>query len=160
MDSVKYELVPVGEVIAGEEGYFLKIKSEYKSALNEMEGFSHLQIFWWCHHNDNPSGRSTLTCATPYKAAPENIGVFATRSPHRPNPIALTAVMVLAIDHEKGMIKVPYIDAENGTPIIDIKPYHPSCDRIRNVSVPDWCSSWPQWYEDSAMFDWGSVFRF
>jgi len=160
MENIKYELVPVGEVVAGKEGYFLKLKSEYKAALHELEGFSHLQIFWWCHHNDNQSARRTLTCDTPYKAAPKNIGVFATRSPYRPNPIALTAVMVLAIDHDKGLIKVPYIDAENGTPIIDIKPYHPSCDRIRNVSVPDWCSSWPQWYEDSATFDWGSVFRY
>ncbi|MDP8210653.1 MAG: tRNA (N6-threonylcarbamoyladenosine(37)-N6)-methyltransferase TrmO [Candidatus Stygibacter australis] len=154
------EIHPIGEVIIDKNGYLLKIKSEYISGLTEIEGFSYLQVFWWCHYNDNQSARSTLNCKTPYKAAPDNIGVFATRSPHRPNPIALTAVKVLVVDHENGIIRVAYIDAENGTPIIDIKPYHPSCDRIRNVSVPDWCSSWPQWYEDSATFDWGSVFRF
>ena len=154
---MKIELIPVGEVIAGEEGYFLSIKAEYVAAMRELEGFSHLQVFWWCHHNDNQSARKTLTCNTPYKAAPQNMGVFATRSPFRPNPIALTAVMVVDIDHEKGLIKIHTIDALNGTPIIDIKPYHPCCDRIKNVTVPQCFSTLPLWYEDSADFDWDSI---
>ncbi|MCF7911333.1 MAG: tRNA (N6-threonylcarbamoyladenosine(37)-N6)-methyltransferase TrmO [Candidatus Cloacimonetes bacterium] len=157
---MKIEIMPVGEVVVKGGNYFLKIKPEYVVAMQKLEGFSHLQIFWWCHHNDNPAARKKVSCQTPYEAAPEDIGVFATRSPMRPNPIALTAVKVLDINHEKGLIKVYYIDAENGTPIIDIKPYHPCCDRIKNVSVPQWCSTWPQWYEDSATFDWDSVFRF
>ena len=86
------------------------------------------------------------------------MGVFATRSPLRLNPIALTTVSILKIDHDRGIIHIPYIDAENGTPIIDLKSYHPSIDRIKDVSVPEWCSHWPKWYEDSADFDWESEF--
>ncbi len=58
----------------------------------------------------------------------------------------------------KGGIYVAYIDAEEGTPIIDIKPYHPATDRIRDVQVPEWCDHWPKWYEDSAEFDWQAEF--
>jgi tRNA (Thr-GGU) A37 N-methylase len=52
----------------------------------------------------------------------------------------LTAVVVQEIDYERGVIHTPYIDAEAGTPILDIKPYHPSVDRIRDVAVPAWCA--------------------
>jgi hypothetical protein len=44
--------------------------------------------------------------------------------------------------------------------IIDIKPYQPCSDRVKNVLLPVWCSEWPKWYEDSATFDWNSVFNF
>lgn len=49
----------------------------------------------------------------PYKGAPETMGIFATRSPMRPNPIALTAVEVIHIDLEHGKIQVPFIDADD-----------------------------------------------
>jgi tRNA (Thr-GGU) A37 N-methylase len=47
---------------------------------------------------------------------------------------------------------------EDGTPILDLKPYQPAADRIRDVTVPAWCAHWPQWYEDSAIFDWEGEF--
>ena len=47
-----------------------------------------------------------------------------------------------------------------GTPIIDIKPYQPCSDRVKNVQLPDCCSDWPQCYEGSATFDWTTVFNF
>ena len=43
--------------------------------------------------------------------------------------------------------------------MLDIKPYHPAVDRIREVGVPAWCAGWPEWYEDSMTFDWGAVFE-
>ena len=51
------------------------------------------------------------------------MGVFATRSPLRPNPIALTAAEIIHTDQEKGLIRVTFLDADNGTPVLDIKPY-------------------------------------
>ena len=66
---------------------------------------------------------------------------------------------MLAIDVEGGRITIPFIDAEPGTPVLDIKPYHPAVDRIREVEVPHWCRSWPEWYEDSMTLDWGAVFE-
>ncbi len=59
---------------------------------------------------------------------------------------------------DKGHIHIPFIDAEADTLIIDIKPYHPAIDRVRDLVLPDWCSHWPQWHEDSADFDWASEF--
>jgi tRNA (Thr-GGU) A37 N-methylase len=74
----------------------------------------------------------------------------------RPNPIAVSIAAVQSIDEDAGVIRIPYINAEDGTPILDIKPYHPSVDRLGAVSVPAWCRHWPPWYEDSASFDWGA----
>jgi len=88
------------------------------------------------------------------------MGVFATRTPMRPNPIGLTTVYVLSIDEEKGLIEVPFLDADNNTPMLDIKPYTPSFDRIENPEVPDWCSHWPKSSEDSGDFNWENEFNF
>ena len=72
------------------------------------------------------------------------MGIFATRSPIRPNPIALTAVEKLHIDYEKGVVQIAYIDANDGSPVLDIKPYTPSLDRIEAPEVPAWCAHWPK----------------
>lgn len=156
MGKDKFTISPIGYIRIGERGFCLEIEQKYIPALRELENFSHLNVLWWCHLLEGKEIREILECKKPYKKAPSKVGIFATRSPARPNPIALTAVAILNIDYEKGIIYIPYIDAENGTPIIDLKPYHPSVDRIRDVSVPEWCSHWPEWYEDSADFDWES----
>ena len=65
------------------------------------------------------------------------MGTFATRSPERPNPIALTPAYVTYIDHENGIIGLAYIDANDGTPVVDIKPYTPSLDRVESPEVPE-----------------------
>src|SRR5690554_969082 len=101
---------------------------------------------------DEEDYRGRLECEKPYRDAPEKVGIFATRSPIRPNPILLTVVNIITIVNER--IYVAFIDAEEGTPVIDIKPYHPATDRVKDLEVPKWCSHWPKWYEDSADFDW------
>lgn len=82
------------------------------------------------------------------------------RSPMRPNPIALTASEIINIDYEHGIIHITFIDAYDGTPVLDIKPYTPSLDRVENPSVPAWCSYWPKSTEESGDFDWEKVFNF
>lgn len=154
----EYKLVPIGYVRVGEGGFCLEIASDYRPALRGLEGFSHINVLWWGHLCDSEEHRKITHCETPYKTAPATMGIFATRSPLRPNPIALTPVAILNIEYDTGIISIPYIDAEDGSPILDIKPYHPAVDRIRDVSVPDWCSHWPAWYEDSATFDWAAEF--
>lgn len=158
MEKKEFKMSPVGYVRKVDGGFCLEIEKEYIPALKGLEGFSYINVFWWCHLCDDEECRKIVGCEQPYKKSPSKMGIFATRSPLRPNPIALTAVYVLNIDYDSGMIHIPYIDAENGTPIIDLKPYHPSADRIRDVAVPEWCSHWPEWYEDSANFDWESEF--
>ncbi len=91
-----------------------------------------------------------------HKNSPEVLGTFATRSPMRPNPIALDCVQVTYIDHENAVIGLAYIEAFDGSPVLDIKPYTPSLDRVENPVVPEWCSHWPKSYEESGDFDWES----
>ncbi|HDS59792.1 MAG TPA: S-adenosylmethionine-dependent methyltransferase [Thermoplasmatales archaeon] len=157
---MKYEIKPVGYVRKKEEKYFLEIKEEYIPALKGLDGFSHVNVLWWCHLNDSEEDRDKLILGHLYKKAPREMGVFSTRAPIRPNPIALTVVSVGNIDFDDGIINISPMDAEPDTPIIDVKPYQPSLDRVRNVSVPEWCTDWPEWYEDSANFDWRSQVNF
>jgi len=153
-----YQIIPVGYVRNRDYQFMLEISKEYIPALLELDSFSHINVIWWAHLLDDAHSREIVDADQPYQNAPAKMGIFATRSPLRPNPIALSVTPIIKIDHQHGIIHIPYIDAEDGTPIIDIKPYHPSSDRIRDVSVPRWCSHWPKWYEDSAEFDWAAEF--
>ena len=139
--------------------FYIKVKEEYKNGLTSINGFSHLQIVWWGDLFDKPDQRKNLITEQPYKTSPEKVGVFATRSQFRPNPILITNIFVEKINFDKGIIYMSYIDAENDTPILDIKPYH-LYERIENCKVPDWCNHWPSSYEKSASFDWEKEFNF
>ena len=158
MSEKVIKLSPVGQVQSGPEGFTLKIAPKYRAALQGLEAFSHINVLWWSHYLDSPGQRSILEAEQPYKNGPACLGIFATRSPLRPNPICVSTVSVLHVDVENGLVIVPWIDAEDGTPILDIKPYHPSGDRVRDVHMPAWCAHWPGWLEDSAEFDWAAEF--
>ena len=151
---------PIGKISVREGETVLELNHELIPALTGLDGFGYIQVVWWFDGCDNEASRSKLTEQSPYKNAPEILGTFATRSPQRPNPIALTPAYVTYIDHENGIIGLAYIDARDGTPVLDIKPYTPSLDRVENPEVPDWCSGWPKSNEESADFDWSSVFNF
>ena len=153
-----YSLNSIGTVDVSQGATTLQIDDEFRAGLSELSGYSYAWLVWWCHELDSAQARSLVTCEQPYRDSPAEVGVFATRSPARPNPIAMTPVRVLAVDAEQGTVTIPYVDADPGSPILDIKPYVPSIDRIRDVDVPAWAASWPEWYEDSASFDWSTVF--
>lgn len=155
-----YQLKSIGTVQQGENGAFIRLEPEYIPGLRALEGFRHINVLWWFSGCDNDADRHTLQTRQPYRGAPEVMGVFATRSPARPNPIALTASEVLDIDHAAGIIRVAFIDADDGTPVLDIKPYTPSFDRVEAPGVPAWCGGWPGSTEASGCFDWGQVFNF
>lgn len=155
-----FEVTQIGTIQNTKDGTFIKLDAKYAPALTSLDGFSHVNILWWFSGFDHANYRSMLEMKQPYKNAPEHMGIFATRSPIRPNPIALTAVEVLDIDHENGVLQVAYIDADDDTPVLDIKPYTPSIDRIESPSVPDWCKHWPKSMEESMTFDWGKEFNF
>jgi tRNA (adenine37-N6)-methyltransferase len=158
MSEKEYTLSPVGRVKASPDGFALMITPEYRSALHGLDGFGHIQVLWWSHFLDTPEYRSVLEAEQPYKNGPASLGIFSTRSPLRPNPVCVSVAPVLNVDVENGLVIVPWIDAEHGTPILDIKPYHPSSDRIRDIRMPAWCQHWPQWFENSAEFDWEAEF--
>jgi tRNA-Thr(GGU) m(6)t(6)A37 methyltransferase TsaA len=158
MTTETYNVTPIGRVSVKNGSFALRLDSRYVAGLRELDGFSHIVVLWWCHHLDAAEYRALTEFEQPYRKSPAKVGVFATRSPARPNPIAATAVGVLRIDHKEGIVHLPFIDAEDGSPVLDIKPYHPCTDRVRELSVPAWCSHWPQWYEDSGSFDWAAEF--
>ena len=153
-------LKPIGKVIEMEDGFAVELKKEYRNALIETESFSHLIVLWWAHHYDSEEYRSTIITEKPYTKGPQKIGIFATRSPIRPNPVAITTIMAIKVDLSQGRIYTPCIDAEPGTPIIDIKPYQPGTDIVKDVKVPQWCSHWPSSIEESAYFNWETEFNF
>jgi len=109
------------------------ISEELNEALDGMEDFSHLFIIFYMHKafaeqlnlKVHPRGRLDLPL----------VGVFATRSPYRPNPIGLTLVELIKRNGNK--IKVRGLDAIDGTPVIDIKPYDP-LDLALEARVPEW----------------------
>ncbi len=155
-----YEVHSIGTIQNKGDETFLQIDSNYIPALTALDGFSHIQVLWWFSDFDSKEARSVLQTPKPYKNAPEQMGIFATRSPVRPNPIALTTVQVLHINNETGLLQIDYIDANDHTPILDIKPYTPSLDRVENPEVPNWCKEWPKCIEESGSFPWEEVFNF
>jgi tRNA-Thr(GGU) m(6)t(6)A37 methyltransferase TsaA len=102
------------------------ILPEFEAGLQDVEGFSHLYVIWQFDRSDTTSD---LVGTPPTDDRPH--GVFATRSPRRPNPIGLTVVELLGRDGNR--LRVKGIDMLEGTPILDIKPYLSSVpeDRLR-----------------------------
>jgi tRNA-Thr(GGU) m(6)t(6)A37 methyltransferase TsaA len=157
MEHEQITLRPIGYAGRDKDGPIIAISEPFRSGLTGLDGYSHLMVIWYANQADADEAAG-LILQKPYSRGPERIGVFATRSPERPNRVAVSIIPVTAIDYSSGVIQTPYIDAEEGTPIIDIKPYLPCTERIRDVRTPDWASHWPAWYEDNATFDWGAEF--
>jgi tRNA-Thr(GGU) m(6)t(6)A37 methyltransferase TsaA len=107
--------IPKGLGATHEAEGSLEIASEFEPGLTDVEGFSHLFVIWVFDRSEGFS----LT-ATPPSDNREH-GVFATRSPMRPNPIGLTVVELLS--RERTVLRVRGVDMLDGTPILDIKPY-------------------------------------
>ena len=107
--------VPRGPGAQHPEEGTLDILPEFSAGLEDIEGYSHLYILWVF---DRSAGFD-LTVIPPTDTLPH--GLFSTRSPRRPNPIALTVVELLGRDGCR--LRVRGVDMLNGTPILDIKPY-------------------------------------
>ncbi len=150
-NTAAYQLHPIGNIRNVEGSFQLEIFEPFKSGLKELSRFSHVMVFWWAHHHDNTQDRAIVTTPLPY-AGGMTAGVFACRSPYRPNPIGFTIMNILYVDVEKGIVSLPWIDADDGTPLLDIKPYIPVSERVRDVQVAEWFSGWPQWMEDAGEF--------
>lgn len=112
----------------------LIFRPDLEDALEGLKEFSHLIVLFWFHLS--PAGEST-----PHKTHPQMrpelplVGVFATRSPVRPNPLGMAVVKLEG--QVKNVLIVTGLDALNGTPVLDIKPYLPG-DSITKIKVPDW----------------------
>jgi tRNA-Thr(GGU) m(6)t(6)A37 methyltransferase TsaA len=109
-------------------------RKELTEALEGVEDFSHLFVLFWLHEMSDedrkvmkvhPRGRSDMPL----------LGIFATRTPHRPNPIGLTRVKLLKV--EGNVATIQGLDAFDGTPVLDIKPFD-SWDTTEDFRVPEW----------------------
>jgi tRNA-Thr(GGU) m(6)t(6)A37 methyltransferase TsaA len=105
----------------------IEVFKEFEEGLKDTEGFSHLVVIFWFHKS---RGYHLLT-RTPWDDTPH--GLFATRSPYRPCPLGVTVVEL--ISREKNILKVKGLDAIDGTPILDIKPYISSTDERAVVKL-------------------------
>lgn len=136
------DLMFIGTVIKVEEDEAeIEIFPQFCGGLKGIEAFSHLYILYWAHLRDNENERKTLLVFPKRHAVKVETGVFACRSPSRPNPIGLCVVEL--IDIRGCQLSVRGLDAFQDTPIVDIKPYIPRADSIPYAKVPDWTARGP-----------------
>ncbi len=100
-------------------------------ALEGLEGFSHL---WVIFVFDQCDGQAKLSVRPPRLGGNASMGVFASRSPFRPNNLGLSVLKIESIDKQRGVIAVSGLDLVNDTPIIDIKPYVPYVDAVPDAA--------------------------
>lgn len=148
MRSDELTLRPIGRVVRGrspgaQDDHWeqaeaeIEIDATWAEALDGLEGFSHIWVVWWLDRFDGPPVQR--------KVRPERrqemplVGLLATRSPHRPNPLAMTAVRLLA--HDGARLRVQGLDAYEGTPVLDIKPYLRRGDLISEATAPEWLNN-------------------
>jgi tRNA-Thr(GGU) m(6)t(6)A37 methyltransferase TsaA len=135
-EAKAFHMQPIGLVKRQGEQTFMEIKPEMAPALKGLEDFSHLWVLYWFHENDRPEARATLQVHPRRDPANPLTGVFACRAPERPNLIGLCACRILKI---KGyVVEVAGLDARDGTPIVDLKPYIPKGDAIPDATAPAW----------------------
>ena len=133
-----YKIYPVGIVRKNNDAPpKIDIHADFADALLGVDGFSHLMVLYWFNENDAPEKRNVLRIHPRRDKNNPLTGVFGTRSPLRPNLIAVSCCKLLAL--EKNTLVIDRIDAFDGTPVIDIKPYIP-VDELASadVKVPDW----------------------
>ena len=113
------------------------IDSSLTEALDRLEDFSHIIVLYWMHQvaeDDVPLKVRPMR----RKEAPL-VGVFASRSPNRPNRIGKATVSLL--QRQGNILRVKGLDALDGTPVIDIKPYLPGYDSPADSKVPQWIAN-------------------
>jgi len=121
------EMPPLG--VDGE----IEIFPLYADALEGIDGHSHLIVIGWMHRADR-----TLLRAVPRKISPDlpERGIFAIRSPSRPNPVSVTVVKLHQVRAGR-FLEVSFLDLIDGTPLLDLKPYQPGTDCVFSARNPD-----------------------
>jgi len=134
-------LEPVGRVERRDGKIFVEVEPAYTEALDGIEGFSRIWVIYWFHGNDTPEKRRTLKVHPRYNPANPLTGVFATRSPDRPNLLGLSACRLVRRDGNR--LEVEDLDAWDGSPLLDIKPYLPQFDAFPQTTIPTWAAGKP-----------------
>jgi len=139
----RIELKPIGFVRTKAVGKEVRDKGnvaemvfreDLEEALDGIEDFSHMFVIFWMHEISKEDRRTMKVHPRGRRDIPL-LGAFATRTPHRPNPIGLTVVELLEV--EGNVVTVRGLDAFDGTPVLDIKPFD-RWDVPEDASVPEW----------------------
>ncbi len=123
-----------------EEDWWAELVSEIvideslTASLDNLDEFSHIIILFWMHMADGSNAPLKVRPMGRKEAPP--VGVFASRSPNRPNRIGKTTARL--ITRRGNVLKVKGLDALDGTPVVDIKPYIPGYDSAGDAEVPQW----------------------
>lgn len=130
-DKSKFS-VPHQSVQAQSKNHYIELDNghNFEAALKDLSDFERIWIIWWFDKNT-----TWRPCVLPPRGQAIKRGVFATRSPHRPNPIGISCVKLLKISGRK--IYISDSDLVDGTPVFDIKPYIPEVD-----AFPDSKAGW------------------
>ena len=124
-------------LIAGAESVIeLGADPDFATAVRGMETFSHLWVIWVFHEHGARKWKPSIR--PPRLGGAKKVGVLSSRSPHRPNPIGLSAVKLVRIEYPKGKpvrLVVSGLDCLDGTPVLDLKPYLPYADRIEGANA-------------------------
>ena len=134
--SAAFSVHTIGHVKKTEDRTLIVLDKKYEPGLLGLDDFSHVYVFWWFNRNDTPEGRGVLRVHPRGDRENPLTGVFATRSPRRPNLIALTLCKIVAV--KQNVVEVEKIDAFDGTPVLDMKPFLPGYDTATDAKVPDW----------------------
>ena len=140
-DKGVLKFIGVTEKVDGEVAK-VRIFPEFREGLAGLSGYSHIIILYWLHLRDNDENRRILRVIPKKHSGAPEIGVFACRSPSRPNPIGFCVSELLRI--EDCTLIVRELDAIEGTPIVDIKPYLPLADSIPQARAPEWTLHGPK----------------
>jgi tRNA (adenine37-N6)-methyltransferase len=108
---------------------------EYAGGLDGLNGFSHVIVVTYLHKATYEQSKHLKRRPRGLESMPL-VGIFSQRAKDRPNPIGITAVKVVGVGND--YLEVQGLDAINGTPVLDIKPYYPQYDRIENPKIPEW----------------------
>jgi tRNA-Thr(GGU) m(6)t(6)A37 methyltransferase TsaA len=136
-----FKVFPVGRVEVKGTSVRIVVFEKYAGALLGLDGWSHVNVFYWFDKNDVPHKRGILQVHPRDDAKNPLTGVFACRSPVRPNLIALSVCRIVAV--EGRAVTVEKIDAFDGTPVVDLKPFIPPDEPRTGVRVPDWAKRGP-----------------
>ncbi|MBM4286645.1 MAG: tRNA (N6-threonylcarbamoyladenosine(37)-N6)-methyltransferase TrmO [Deltaproteobacteria bacterium] len=130
-----YLLKPIGWVRKqdGRQG-IIEVEAAYLPALLGLAQYSHVWVIFWFHENDNPRDRGILQVHPCRNPANPLTGVFATRAPVRPNLIGLSAARLLGMEGHR--VILAGLDAREGTPVLDMKPYLAESDAIHEATGP------------------------
>jgi tRNA (adenine37-N6)-methyltransferase len=113
----------------------LVIAPELDGILEGLEEFSHALVVYWPHLVPEQSRNLIKVHPMGIKSFPQ-VGVFASCSPARPNPVLITAVKIL--ERQNNILRVSGLEALNGSPIVDIKPYAPHYYSVEQIELPEW----------------------